>query len=189
MTTSISLKIPCWLDFICACPLLLYRRLKFGFSYRKIFLSEGKYAKVDQKDYYWLNSYKWIVYGNRNNFYAVRNVIIGPNQTKTISMHRLIMNPPDDMLVDHRNCDSLDNRGDNLRNATHSQNMQNRRKWKNTSSQYRGVSKFGKKWRGQIIHKGKSYWLGLFEKEVDAAKAYDKAAKRYYGEFTRLNFP
>jgi len=187
--TTIQIKVPNWLDRICAWPVMLCRLWRYGYSYRRIYLSEGKWTIVDAGDYYWLNSYKWIVYGNRNNFYAVRNSIVAPNETRPVYMHRLIMNPPPGLLVDHRNCDSLDNRRSNLRHATPSQNMQNRRKKKNTTSKYRGVWFYNGKYESQISYRGKKMWVGIFDSEIDAAHAYDEAAKKYHGEFARLNFP
>jgi len=190
MSAKLTLPIPVWLDRLFVWPVLAFRRLKFGYSFRRIYLSEGKWTIVDAVDYYWLNSFKWIVYGNRNNLYAVRNSIVAPNETRPVYMHRVIMNPPPGLLVDHRNTDSLDNRRQNLRFATPSQNMQNRRKKKNTTSQYRGVWLLSNgKYESQITHQGKKIWLGWFNSEIDAARAYDEAAKKYHGEFARLNFP
>jgi hypothetical protein len=190
MSANLTIRIPEWLDKICAWPVMLYRRHKYGYSFRRIYLGEGKYTLVNAKDYYWLSDFKWIVYGNRNNFYAVRNKIVAPNETRPEYMHRLIMNPPPGLLVDHRDTDSLDNRRENLRFATPSQNMQNRRKKKNTTSQYRSVWKVKNgKYESQIYHQGKKIWLGWFDSEVDAARAYDRAALKFRGEFARLNFP
>jgi hypothetical protein len=101
------------------------------------------------------------------------------------------MNDPRGFLVDHKNGAGLDNRSENLRKATHSQNTHNSRKIKNTSSQFRGVS-FAKKrglWETQITVERKKIFLGRFKNEIDAALAYDAAAKKYCGEFARLNFP
>jgi hypothetical protein len=102
------------------------------------------------------------------------------------------MDAPADRLVDHRNNDGLDNRRDNLRLATRSQNMYNKLKTKSkTSSRFIGVSfdKSRRKWEARIYYQGRKIWLGRFDSEIDAALAYDEAARKYHGEFARLNFP
>jgi len=107
-------------------------------------------------------------------------------------MHREIMGSPKGLLVDHRNLNRLDNRRENLRTATHSQNMQNRVKIRvKTTSQFIGVhwDPVERKWRAQISHQKKHLYLGRFQNEIDAAKAYDRAAIKYHTEFARLNFP
>jgi len=189
--TTVQIKVPNWLDFIFTCPLLIFRLLRYGYTYRRIYLGEGKWTILDQKDYYRLNNFKWIVYGNGTNLYAVRHEIIDPNKTRTVYMHREIMNPPPDRLVDHRNCDGLDNRRENLRFATRAQNVLNRRKKKNATSRFLGVyfNKEKSTWDSQIMHQGKRRWVGRFDSEIDAARAYDAAARKYHGEFARLNFP
>ena len=109
----------------------------------------------------------------------------------TVRMHREIMNAPAGLLVDHKNRNPLDNRRANLRLATHSQNMQNRGKFRsNATSQFIGVCLVKKtgKWKAQIKHQKKYIFLGEFDSEIDAAKAYDAAAIKYHGEFARLNF-
>jgi hypothetical protein len=94
-------------------------------------------------------------------------------------------------VVDHRNTDSLDNRRTNLRLATPSQNSCNSRRDKsNTYSRYRGVSfsKRKQKWFAAIRANGRKLWLGYFSDEIDAAMTYDRAARKYHGEFAQLNF-
>jgi hypothetical protein len=189
---SIEIRVPDWLDRICVWPILLYRLWKYSFSFHKIYLGENEYTVVEATDYYAFGKYKWIFFGAGKNSYAVREVKIEPKETKRVYLHREIMKPPKRKLVDHRNGDGLDNRRANLRLATYSQNIINRPKTKSkTSSRYRGVS-FNKscgKW-GVIIHwRHKGKWLGWFENEIDAAKAYDKAARKYHKDFARLNFP
>jgi hypothetical protein len=180
-----------WLDFIFTCPLLVFRLLRFGYTYRRIYLGEGQWTILDHDDYYRLRKYRWVVHGGGHNLYAVRLKFAEPYKTIMLSMHREIMNAKDERLVDHRNCDSLDNRKSNLRFATRAENMQNRRKRKNTSSRYMGVClcKQTGKWTSIIVYNKKSIWLGRFDSEVAAARIYDEAAKKYYGEFARLNFP
>jgi hypothetical protein len=107
-------------------------------------------------------------------------------------MHREIMNCPEGFLIDHINNNSLDNRRANLRQATRAQNTYNRKKTRvKTSSQFIGAS-FNKrigKWTAHISYKNKKIWLGSFKTELDAAKAYDEAARKYHKDFARLNFP
>jgi len=109
-----------------------------------------------------------------------------------VYMHRQILNARKGQIVDHKDRNSLDNRVDNLRFATYSQNARNKPKIKlNSSSRYVGVyfeKRYGR-WTAQISVEGKHLWLGRFDSEIEAAKAYDTAAKKYHGEFACLNFP
>ena len=192
--TSITITIQNWFDFIFTCPLLAYRLLRYGYTYRRIYLGEGQWTILDREDYYRLRNYKWVAHANGKsgeNLYAIRFKLVSPSKTTLVSMHREIMNPTDDRFVDHKNCNSLDNRRRNLRFATRSENIQNRRKKKNTTSLFIGVHfyKPAGNWRSRITYQGKRIQLGKFDNEIAAAKAYDEAAKKYYGEFARLNFP
>jgi hypothetical protein len=193
MKVNITIWIPKWLERVLVWPVLLYRYCRFGYTYRRIYLGEGYWTILDQADYYRLRNFRWVVQGGESgeNLYAFRFKFVGPNETTMLSMHREIMNPTDGRLVDHRNCVSLDNRRSNLRLATRAENVQNRRKKKNTSSRFIGVdfSRPESKWRSRISYQGKRIMLGRFDSEIDAARAYDEAAKKYYGEFARLNFP
>jgi len=106
-------------------------------------------------------------------------------------MHRFILGPgPGE--IDHRNGDGLDNQKKNLRRASHKSNTWNSRKHtKKSASPYKGVHwrKARCRWYAFIRPEGKKIYLGSFGNQKEAALAYDKAAKRYYGEFARLNFP
>jgi hypothetical protein len=186
----INVTIPNWLDLIFACPFLAYRLLRFGYTYRKIYLDEGKWTILDPKDYCRFARFKWCLSGNKNKCYAARGQIIGPDNIKIVYLHRLIISVPEGFLVDHINGDSLDNRRANLRPATRSQNQCNKRKRKNTSSQFKGVCfhKQNRKWTAYFDVAGKRIYLGSFDSEIAAAKVYDEAAKKYHGEFARLNF-
>ena len=190
MYAGYTIKVPKFLDFIFTFPLLTYRRLRFGYPYRKIYLGEGEFTIVDADIYYRLGRFKWFLVGSKKKFYAARNIKTGPCQIKIVRLHRVIMNPPDGLLIDHQNGNSLDNRRANLRFATRSQNATNRQKRKKGSSRFNGVSieKRTGRWRARICYQGKKMYLGSFDSEIDAALAYDAAAKKYHGEFACLNF-
>lgn len=106
-------------------------------------------------------------------------------------MHKIVLNNPHAKFVDHINNNGLDNRKENVRLATRAQNNYNRKKYDNNSrSKYKGVSfkKKNRKWSAQIGLNNKMLFLGYFKKEIDAAKKYDKAARKYHGQFANLNF-
>jgi hypothetical protein len=171
---------------------LLWRYCQFGYTFRRIYLGEGRrWTILESGDYYRLKHFRWWLYGNGSNFYAARSMITKGMKTKIVFMHRQIMNEPVGLVVDHRNCTSLDNRKSNLRFATHAENICNRRKQKNTSSRFIGVyfDRQRNKWVGRITHNRKKIWLGRFDSEIEAARAYDEGARKYHGEFARLNFP
>ena len=108
---------------------------------------------------------------------------------KTILLHKEILPPPPGMLVDHINHNGMDNRRPNLRLATVTQNQSNRRAARGFSSPYKGVSRNGSSWNAVIRRSGAVYWLGTFADEIEAAHAYDDAARRLDGAFACVNFP
>ncbi len=189
MSAQLTITIPVWLDFIFTSPLLFYRLLKFGYTYRKIDLGLNRFTLVEPLDYYRIRHFKWFVQGNGSNLYAARSELTKDLCSKIIYLHRQLMSPPAGLVVDHHNCDSLDNRRANLRVVTQAVNMRNRRKRKNTSSRYIGVhfDKQRNKWSVHIRYNGKKLWLGRFDDEIAAARAYDAAAKKYFGGYARIN--
>ena len=191
MKAHLTITIPVWLDFLFTCPLLAYRLLRYGYTYRKIPLGEGRFTIVEPRDYYWLNNFHWGLKGNNDRTYAIRLISTANYKVQYLSMHRAIMGNPKGLLVDHENRNRLDNRRANLRIATHSQNQFNKGKTRRkTTSQFVGVTfvKSIGRWRAQIMLDRKNIYLSSFDSEIDAAKAYDAAAKKYHGEFARLNF-
>lgn len=188
---GIEIKIPIWVDMIIVWPVLLYRRVRFGYPFRRIPLGEGRFAIVDPLIFYKLNKYHWTIEGRKDCIYAVRNVVTDAHHCKTLRMHREIMKAQPGVIIDHRNNNPLDNRVANLRPATFEQNMHNRRKVRRkTSSRYIGVclEKKSNLFRVDITHEGKRMYIGRFADEIEAARVYDKAALKYHGEFARLNF-
>jgi hypothetical protein len=190
MSAQLTIRISVCFDLIFTSPLLFYRLLKFGCTFRKIYLGLGHFTIVEPRDYYSLRRFKWFVHGNGSNLYAARSALTDDLRSRIIYMHRQLMSPPAGLVVDHRNCDSLDNRRANLRVVTQAVNMRNRRKRKNASSHYIGIWFDNKrnKWTAQIRYNGHKLWLGRFDSELDAARAYDVAAIKYFGASVRLNF-
>jgi hypothetical protein len=191
MKVNLTIRIPVWLDRIFIWPVLQYRKYKFCWPFRKICLGQGHYTIVDPDVYYLVRNFIWWLHANGSGLYAARTEITPDLNARIIYMHREIMQTPDDLVVDHRNNNSLDNRMANMRNVTQAENMRNRRKRKNTSSPYIGVSLRKKTGRfdANIRYDGKKICLGSFANEIDAARAYDAAAKKYFGDLIRLNFP
>lgn len=112
-------------------------------------------------------------------------------------MHRVILGVASEKWIDHENRNGLDNRRENLRVATNRQNLQNSRKRSGTVSRFKGVSfdKHYRKWQARIqactIGPGghvRRVFLGSFDDEEDAARAYDAAALASFGRFARMNF-
>ena len=149
---------------------------------KHIELTQGKVAIVDDDDYDILNQSPW--YYCRG--YAKRSIDINNKQT-TICMHRIILNTPDGMETDHINCNKLDNRKVNLRVCTHAENQCNKRKYKNNTSGHKGVVIRGRKFVSQIKHNNKLIHLGTHSTLEQAARVYNKAALKHYGEFASLN--
>lgn len=159
---------------------------------KKIKLTQGKWALVDDGDYEYLNRFKWHVHNSRNKLYAMRSDWENKAVTNTL-MHREIISIPNGMEVDHIDGDGLNNQRHNIRTCAHSENSFNRRKCIGKTSEYKGVYKCGgkriKRFLAGIKVDNKRTLLGYFFNDIDAAIAYDVAAKKYHGEFARLNFP
>ena len=183
----INVNIPEWPFWVVIQLVLLYRRLRYGYAFRKIRLSQGKHTIVDPEDYERLSYYNWYAAKSGTTFYAVASEKID-GKWKIVQMHRKIMEVGAGLLIDHINRNGLDNRKMNLRSATAMQNTWNRVK-KRGRNKFRGVlwNKKKKKWQARLIHKHKSISLGYFHDEVEAARTYDEAAKKFRGEFAVLN--
>jgi hypothetical protein len=182
-----------WLESLIVQPVLLYRRLRYGYAFRRIRLAGPKYAKVDPADYKRLRKYEWFTKKGTNSFYARRYLPAGKGKKESlIYMHQEIIEVPQGMVTDHINHDGMDNTKANLRPATYSQNLYHRKKRSGAIySKYKGVHwhKLHKKWAGRITFEKKTIHLGYFYSESEAAKAYDDAAKKYHGQFACLNLP
>lgn len=152
----------------------------FGLMAKKVPLGNGQFAIVDDEDFELVSRFKWhsLKIHNKPTGYAVSNV----------RMHRLIIDVPSDMYVDHINGDPLDNRRCNLRICTNAQNQQNTES-RGGSSRYKGVSfnKKAGKWVGAFLFEGRCYYCGQWENEDDAARAVDKKRGEVCGTFASKN--
>lgn len=156
---------------------------------KQIPLSQGKFALVDDEDYHFLMQWKWYY----NNKYVVSSINYrkpnGKRGNSKMRMHQVLMNTPNGMITDHIDGDPLNNQRSNLRICTCAENVRNRKSRPNSTSRFKGVcrTKDLKKWQAHIMAHGKAFYLGLFTKEIDAARAYNEKAKELHGEFARLN--
>lgn len=158
---------------------------------KEIVLSNGMKTLVDDDDYEILSQHRWHAHVHKNK----RGTIVYAESRRMVkrvvvrqSMHRLIVGAVSGELVDHRDGDGLNNQRANLRKCTRAENGRNAAK---TGGRL-GTSKF----KGVDLHVGTGRWrarvgslyIGLFESEEDAARAYDSAAKELFGDFARANF-
>jgi hypothetical protein len=159
---------------------------------RLIPLTRGQYALVDEADYDGLNKYRWSAAKGALTYYACRTTKdYSTGKVITIRMHSEVLgNSPDRdrPFIDHINKIGTDNRRSNLRFCSMSENMRNRNSQPGSSSKYLGVQKNKNSWQASINANGKKMYLGTFSDEVEAAKAYDKAALNYHKEFANVNF-
>jgi hypothetical protein len=152
----------------------------------------GKWAAIDTPDWPLVKDYYWHCRNsgpNARTFYAKGN-LPGRYRNSETPMHTVITGYS---YTDHKDVNGLNNRRNNLRRATQTQNMQNVSGRRNSTSRFKGVSAYhagrtyGKPWQAGIQQSGGKIHLGHYATEIDAARAYDKAALTHFGEFARTN--
>lgn len=157
---------------------------------KTVSLTRGKVALVDDADFEAVSKFKWRAAKRGKRIYAVRSLRNPDGKETNPYLHQFLM--PGLACIDHRDGDGLNNQRENLRPATHQQNQQGfKRKRLGMTSLFRGVSWHAsrKKWVSQIMTGGKHVFFGRFDSETEAARAYDSAARKHFGDFAAPNFP
>lgn len=152
---------------------------------KKIALTQGKFATVDDEDFEWLNQWKW--YFAKGYAVRQRNTL---NGQRMVYMHKEVSKPKHGLVADHISTDKLDNRRKNLRNCTKGEDSRNKHILKSNSTGFKGVyfKKQSRKFVAQIAFNacGQKH-LGYFDTAREAGAAYAEAAKELHGEFARIN--
>jgi hypothetical protein len=160
------------------------------FSAKQIPLTRGKFAHVSAADFSAVSRLSWCAVYQRGRWYGMRRQgSVEGNQINQY-LHHLVLPKVQGLDVDHRDCDGLNCCRSNLRYAPRWGNNANRRKSSGLSSKFKGVTWDDgvKKWRAQIKFQGRRRYLGVHRIEEDAARAYDKQARKLFGRFARPNF-
>ncbi len=150
---------------------------------KRIPITGGFIAYVDAADYPQISRWRWHM---ESGGYAMRT-----ENGRKVYMHREIMNPPKGKVVDHIDRNRLDNTRANLHICTPAENRRNHPKHRGSSSRYFGVChvKNRDKWLASLFLNGRRTFIGHYDSEIEAARAYDRAAVEQLGESARLNFP
>ncbi len=155
---------------------------------KEIALSRGLVTQVDDEDFENLSAHKWYAQpGSKGNFYAARQIRIRPNKQRALQMHRVLINAPDGLEVDHVDYNGLNNQKENLRLATYAENKRHENLRTTNNSGFKGVSRKGRKWAARICIQEQQIWLGCFDTAVEAAHCYDAAVIKHFGEFAVTN--
>lgn len=141
-------------------------------------------ALIDASDYEKVKGIKWF---KNSNGYVAKSLYVGNGKWEGLKLHRMIMDAPKGVLVDHINRNRLDNRRSNLRLATPLENTRNTSLAKNNTTGYKGVSERKGKYEAHIRIDGVLQHLGNYDNKEDAAKAYNVMAEKHFGEFAALN--
>jgi len=148
---------------------------------KKIPLTKGAVALVDDADFERVSRHSWSL--------AIRGTAVARIDHRTVTMHRFLLDLPSGVLCDHKNRNPLDNRRENLRPATDFQNAWNQGLHRDSKTGLKGVcwASRNQRYRATIVANKKQHHLGYFSNAVDAACAYNVAAKKHFGEFACVN--
>lgn len=153
---------------------------------KRIPLTQGKFAVVDDADYERVSAHNWFFLPSANGYAARFDKRDG--RRHLVLLHRFLMEPAEGVQVDHIDRDGLNCQRSNMRLCTHQENMRNRGTWGRSRCKGVWFASDRQKWRAEIWLGGrKRKSLGTFDREADAAEAYDQAARELFGEFAVLN--
>lgn len=155
----------------------------------RIKLTRGLFSTIDKRDLVVVASHKWCANKIGRIFYAVTNIRLASGKKSIATMHRMIMVPPKGLVVDHIDGNGLNNIRSNLRICTRGENASRQQPQVGRSSRFKGVSwyKSRQKWEAYSHFGGSKTNLGHFDKEEDAARAYNEAALSWLGDLAILN--
>lgn len=157
---------------------------------RIIYLTKGQSCLIDEADYEQVKQYRWHAQEREGVYYAAATIKTQEGKTMLLALDRFILGllPSDKRRALHKNWNRLDNRRVNLSIATRNEVMFMRKKAPNTSSRFLGVYKHKSgRWQAHIVSDGYMNYLGLYESEVDAARAYNEMAVSFFGAAAKLN--
>jgi hypothetical protein len=154
---------------------------------KELQLTKGLTCMVDDTDYLELSKHKWLAMWSGKSYYAARCEYINGKQT-WVMMHRAIVNPDKNKVVDHKNGNTLDNRRENLRIATYSENSMNSRLRSNNTSGVKGLSyasKGKKRWLAQIVTKERVRIGKNFLEKEEAIQWLKEMRQLHHEEFCK----
>lgn len=154
---------------------------------KEIALLHGHVLLVDDEDYERVSQRHWCAHERADGHVYVTGAQYENGKQKHFYLHRFLLDAQPGQRIDHINHNGLDNRRQNLRFCTPSQNSANSVKSKRGSNRFKGASKRHKRWIASIGENGRTIHLGCFSTAEEAAHAYNEAAKQRHGEFAYLN--
>lgn len=155
---------------------------------KKIPLTQGQFALVDDEDFEYLNRHKWYALKSGKTYYARRNVVSFGKRI-SILMHKAIVSAPPGKEVDHEDGNGLNNQKSNLRTCTHKENTRNRFHNNTAESGFKGVywNPNNKRWFVSVRTIAGLKHIGYFDDKTEAARHYNLASKEHFGKYAKYN--